>query len=347
MPAGHATRSRVPAQGSRRPGAARSRSRRPPRPGRRRRARPAHRRGGRAAALARGAARRRSRARRRRRACSPGSSPRSSSAVAWIGRARTAAPPTFAARAHVYVERLDDTITHRRATTATTSARVRRLRAGEVVTAADGHGRWRAVRRWTTSHGGRRVAARRPPTSRTSRRSRPRSRSRARSTKGERPELVVQKLTELGVDRIVLVRARALGRALGRDARGRALDRLRRVAREAGAQSRRARLPVVDGPVPVAELRRAPRARASPTTTASRRRRARRRRPTASGSWRSAPKAASTTTSCEALRRRPAPRRRRRSSCAPRPRRSPPPPRWPGAGRPTLRANARSRYRCS
>ncbi len=33
-----------------------------------------------------------------------------------------------------------------------------------------------------------------------------------------------------------------------------ALDRLRRVAREAGAQSRRARLPVVDGPVAVADL---------------------------------------------------------------------------------------------
>jgi 16S rRNA (uracil1498-N3)-methyltransferase len=33
-----------------------------------------------------------------------------------------------------------------------------------------------------------------------------------------------------------------------------AIERLRRVAREAGAQCRRARLPVIDGPVPVAEI---------------------------------------------------------------------------------------------
>jgi 16S rRNA (uracil1498-N3)-methyltransferase len=73
-------------------------------------------------------------------------------------------------------------------------------------------------------------------------------------TKGERPELAVQKLTELGADEIVLVRsARSIVR-WGSDREDHALDRLRRVAREAGAQSRRARLPVIDGPVALREL---------------------------------------------------------------------------------------------
>jgi 16S rRNA (uracil1498-N3)-methyltransferase len=73
--------------------------------------------------------------------------------------------------------------------------------------------------------------------------------------KGERPEWVVQKLTELGVDRITLVRsARAVVRwDGGRETR--AVERLRRVARQAAAQSRRAWLPEVVGVVSLAELR--------------------------------------------------------------------------------------------
>ena len=56
--------------------------------------------------------------------------------------------------------------------------------------------------------------------------------------KGERPEWVVQKLTELGIDRIVpLVSERSVVRWSG--ARGKAtVERLRRVAREAAAQCR-------------------------------------------------------------------------------------------------------------
>ena len=66
--------------------------------------------------------------------------------------------------------------------------------------------------------------------------------------KGERPEWAVQKLTEIGVDRIVpLQTARSVVRwPLGEA--DRQLDRLRRVAREAAVQSRRLWLPVV-GPV--------------------------------------------------------------------------------------------------
>jgi 16S rRNA (uracil1498-N3)-methyltransferase len=66
--------------------------------------------------------------------------------------------------------------------------------------------------------------------------------------KGERPELVVQKLTELGIDRIVPFAAR---RSVVRwdDARAaKQMERLRRVAREACGQCRRLWLPAV-GPV--------------------------------------------------------------------------------------------------
>ena len=53
--------------------------------------------------------------------------------------------------------------------------------------------------------------------------------------KGERPELVVQKLTELGVDRDRAVRRRALGRAVGRTTEAaRNVERLRRVAPRGG-----------------------------------------------------------------------------------------------------------------
>ena len=64
--------------------------------------------------------------------------------------------------------------------------------------------------------------------------------------KGAKPEVIVQKLTELGVDRIVPFEAE---RSIVRwdEARARkAIVRLRAVARAAAMQSHRARLPVVD-----------------------------------------------------------------------------------------------------
>ncbi len=64
--------------------------------------------------------------------------------------------------------------------------------------------------------------------------------------KGERPEWAVQKLTELGIDRIVpFVAARSVVRWDGHAAR-KHVARWRRVAREASVQSRRTRLPVVE-----------------------------------------------------------------------------------------------------
>jgi 16S rRNA (uracil1498-N3)-methyltransferase len=66
--------------------------------------------------------------------------------------------------------------------------------------------------------------------------------------KGDRPEWVVQKLTELGVDHIVPVTTRRSVVRWEGERETRALDRLSRVAREASAQCRRTRFPRI-GPV--------------------------------------------------------------------------------------------------
>lgn len=66
-------------------------------------------------------------------------------------------------------------------------------------------------------------------------------------TKGQHPELAVQKLTEAGVDRIVLL---STARCVARwepAAQARQLARLAEVARQAAMQSRRTRLPSVEG----------------------------------------------------------------------------------------------------
>ena len=122
--------------------------------------------------------------------------------------------------------------------------RVLRLQAGETVSASDGAGAWRPCA-WTGD--GRlepagevvRVPAPVPPVT-----------VGFAPVKGDRPEWVVQKLTEVGVDRIVvLAAARSVVRWEG-DRAARHLERLGKVAREAAMQSRRARLPEVVGVVP-------------------------------------------------------------------------------------------------
>jgi 16S rRNA (uracil1498-N3)-methyltransferase len=66
-------------------------------------------------------------------------------------------------------------------------------------------------------------------------------------TKGERPEWTVQKLTELGIDRIVpFAGERSIVRWDGAGTLAAKLGRLRRVARQAAMQSRRSWLPVVE-----------------------------------------------------------------------------------------------------
>ena len=136
--------------------------------------------------------------------------------------------------------------------------RVLRLRAGEEIIASDGQGRWARVT-WqgpdaevvpvagATGVGGdgsvQSEAAARPALT-----------VAFAPVKGERPEWVVQKLTELGIDRIVpLLSERSVVRWSG--ARGKAtVERLRRVAREAAAQCRRVWLPEVLDVVRFAEL---------------------------------------------------------------------------------------------
>ena len=121
--------------------------------------------------------------------------------------------------------------------------RVLRLRPGEAVTVTDGRGAWRECR---VADGEVLVAdgeiRTEPP------RHDPLTVAFA-IPKRDRPDWVVQKLTELGVGRIVLLHAdRSVVRWDGSRA-DRHLDKLRRVAAEALQQSRGVWLPTVDGPV--------------------------------------------------------------------------------------------------
>lgn len=119
---------------------------------------------------------------------------------------------------------------------------VLRLRDGERVTVTDGAGRWRAC----VLSGGALEPAGEPqlveaPASPFT--------LLVAIPKADRPEWLVQKATELGVDRIVLLHAaRSVVRWDGERGR-RHVDKLRRVAVEAAMQSRRVRLPAIEGPV--------------------------------------------------------------------------------------------------
>jgi 16S rRNA (uracil1498-N3)-methyltransferase len=160
-------------------------------------------------------------------------------------------PSSVHATAHTYLDRLDDECTVEGAD-AHHLSRVRRVRAGEVVTAADGYGRWRVydVARVGGAHLTLRAVSEVAHEPRLS----PALTVACALTKGDRAELVVQKLTELGVDAVLLVRAARSVVRWDDDRAAAALDRLRRVAREAGAQARRARLPTVDGVVAARDL---------------------------------------------------------------------------------------------
>lgn len=118
--------------------------------------------------------------------------------------------------------------------------RALRLRDGSPCTVSDGQGRWRpcVLRAAGPEPTGTIVAVPEPT---------PPLTLGIALTKGAKPELVVQKATELGIDRIVLfVAARSIPR--WDDARtAKQLGRLERVAREAAMQSRRVRIPSVVG----------------------------------------------------------------------------------------------------
>ena len=143
------------------------------------------------------------------------------------------------ASAHVFVDDLtapelhDDDRHH--------LSRVLRLRDGELVTASDGRGSWRPCR--FAAEGGLVVGgeivnegAHRSETVVV-----------FALTKGDKPELVVQKLTEIGIDRIIpMVSERSVAR-WDDDKAARNVERLQKVAREASMQSRRVSVPVIGG----------------------------------------------------------------------------------------------------
>ncbi len=116
--------------------------------------------------------------------------------------------------------------------------RVLRLRAGDAITVSDGEGRWRPCRLGPALSPDGEVVVEPAPS--------PPLAVAFALTKGAKPELTVQKLTELGVDRIVpFAAARSVVR-WAEPERPRHVERLRRVAREAASQSRRAWLPEVE-----------------------------------------------------------------------------------------------------
>lgn len=145
-------------------------------------------------------------------------------------------PSAFAAKAHAFVADVEhpdlDEADHHHL------ARVLRLRTGDELTVADGQGAWRRCRfgdelepDGPIEHEERAV---------------PEIVIGFALVKGSRPELVVQKLTEIGVDRIVpFVAARSVVRWDDERA-AHHHARLAIVAREAAMQSRRAWLPSVD-----------------------------------------------------------------------------------------------------
>ncbi|HVX20146.1 MAG TPA: RsmE family RNA methyltransferase [Acidimicrobiales bacterium] len=137
-------------------------------------------------------------------------------------------------------------------------SRVLRLRPGEVVVATDGRGRWcrcryRGGRGRGDDVGPDRLLEPDGPV-RFEPAPAPSITVAFAPVKADRPEWVVQKLTELGVDRIVpLVTARSVVRWDG-DRADRAADRLRRVAAGALGQCRRVWLPDVTDPCGLAVL---------------------------------------------------------------------------------------------
>ncbi|MEY2404701.1 MAG: rRNA (uracil1498-N3)-methyltransferase [Acidimicrobiaceae bacterium] len=117
-------------------------------------------------------------------------------------------------------------------------SRVLRLRTGDELTASDGGGRWRRCRFDAPLDPIGEIQRDAPP--------QPEITIAFALVKGERPEWVVQKLTEVGVDRIIPFTAERSVVHWDADKALRNHTRLLVVAREAAMQSRRAWLPTVE-----------------------------------------------------------------------------------------------------
>ncbi len=118
---------------------------------------------------------------------------------------------------------------------------VLRLRPGEAVGVTDGRGGWRPCS--FLAGGGLR------PEGDVLRRSRPAPTITVgmAPVKGDRPEWAIQKLTELGVDRILLLTAERSVVRWDPERTGRHLEKFRLVARQAAMQSRQVWLPEITG----------------------------------------------------------------------------------------------------
>lgn len=156
-----------------------------------------------------------------------------------------------AVAAHLFVAALDAAITVD-GTDGHHLQRVRRLRIGEHVTAADGAGRWRRYTIAGAEPG--RLTLRAESEVALDPEPWPAVSVAVALTKGAKLETVVAQLTELGVARIEPVRARrSVVRWDGARAEA-AAARLATVAREAAMQCRRARIPVVAAVADLAAL---------------------------------------------------------------------------------------------
>lgn len=124
--------------------------------------------------------------------------------------------------------------------------RVLRLRPDDALTVSDGHGQWRPCRFGPELQMTGEIETERlldPPLT-----------IAFAPVKGDRPEWVVQKLTELGIDRIVLLETeRSVVRWSG-DRVARQVERMNKIAREAAMQCRRCHLPVIEAIATVEEL---------------------------------------------------------------------------------------------
>lgn len=147
--------------------------------------------------------------------------------------------------AHVFVDDLD--VLALDAGDAHHLSRVLRLRTGERVTASDGRGSYRWCR-WADGvlepDG---VAAFVPAPE-------PQVGVAFAIVKGDRLDWMVQKLTELGVDRLLPLSAERCVVQWDAEKAAAQVDRMRRIVREASMQSRRVRLPEVEPLTPAAAV---------------------------------------------------------------------------------------------
>lgn len=143
--------------------------------------------------------------------------------------------------AHVFVDVIESPQLHR--DDQHHLERVLRLRDGEAVTCSDGRGSWRTCR-WKSAdiHIDGEIKREEVPT--------PTLTVAIAPVKGDKTDLVVEKLVEIGIDRIVVLAP--VERSVVRwapDKTEKILDRYQRIVRAAAMQSRRVFLPVVVGPV--------------------------------------------------------------------------------------------------